>query len=151
MNANVIMCAINDLKTIINEIESKATISDKECTKLEKEINSLLVNLSSYKVHNNIKDDKLLSALQYAFNLVKHEKRIMTVKKVKKGGFHFPISFPFSSPCNEIYWTDVRNIIPDSKFMHQYTNYINELNNKQIIDTIEKLEKILNIRTNNLT
>lgn len=143
MNIEVLSCAINELKQVINNIETKATITSEDYIVLEKELNSFLVNLSAYKIRNIKKGNDLLIGFQYAFNLIKHEKKIVTTKKVIKGGFTFPISFPLESPCNEIYWIDVSNIKPKKNFAYQHYVYLETLNNKRIIETIKKLEKVL--------
>lgn len=143
MNRDVIIYAIKDLKCIINEIESRASIHEEDYIKLEKEINSFLSNLSAYKFRNIKDNDILLSGLQHAFNLMKHERSLITVKKIQKGGISFPIVFPFKIPCNIVYWIDISNIEPDKRFIKQHTNYLETLNNKRIIETIEQLEKII--------
>lgn len=143
MNRDVIIYAIKDLKNIINKLESRETIFEEDYIKLEKEINSFLCNLSAYKFRNIKKYNILLSGFQYAFNLMKHEKRLTTVKKVKQGGFTFPIDFPLNIPNNKIYWIDVKNIKPDKNFINQYNCYLKSLNNHRIINTITDLEKII--------
>lgn len=143
MNRDVIIYAIKDLKNIINEIESRDVIYSEDYIQLEKEINSFLSNLSAYKFRNIEKNNDLLSGFQYAFNLIKHEKTLVTVKNVQRGGVSFPISFPFAIPCNTIYWIDISSVEPDERFINQYNNYLKRINNKRIIKTIEELEKIL--------
>lgn len=145
MNIEVLRCAINDLKEIIISIENKDSIKKCEYVKLEKEVHSFLSNLSSYKFHCNIKSNKLLSAFQYAFNMTKHEKKVAKVDIVNKGGFSFPISFPFSIPSNEIFWVNVDSLKPEVEYKNQYNNYRCELADKRIIETLKRLEiEILN-------
>ena len=93
MNKEVLMCAINDLKIVINNIENKAKTTDEDYIILEKELNSFLVNLSAYKIRNIKQGDCLLSGFQYAFNLIKHEKKLVTIKKLLGEGFHFLLAF----------------------------------------------------------
>ncbi len=143
MNKNVLMLAINDLKNILNQIESNTKILEEDYIRLDKEINSFLCNLSSYKLRNTVKKDKLFSALQYAFNMIKHEKRVFKVETVKTGGIAFPIRFPMEIPCNKVYWIDVKKLKPNSNWETQYKNYLFKLNEKQIIDTLKELELIL--------
>lgn len=143
MNKNVILLAIKDLKDILNQIEMKTQISEIDYIKLEKEINSFLSNLSSYKLRYNVKNNKLFSAFQYAFNLIKHEKRVSEIKKIKTGGLTFPTAFSLNIPCNKVYWIDIKKIKPTASWERQYKNYIMKLNGKQIIDTLNELEPML--------
>ena len=143
MNRDVVMLAIKDLKEIISIIESKAVIKKSDNVKLEKELNSFLSNFSSYKIRNIKGHSQFLSGFQYAFNLMKHNKKVVTVKRLKKGGVCFPISFPLVIPCNEIYWIDAKNIVYKEKFENQYDNYLKKFSTKRIIETLDKLEKVI--------
>lgn len=143
MNRDVVLYAIKDLKTVINEIESRAAIYEEDYIKLEKELNSFLSNLSAYRFRNIKSNNNLLSGFQYAFNLMKHNKKLVTVKNVQRGGISLPMTLPFTIPCSTIYWLDISSIKPDKQFIKQYNNYLKELNNKRIIETIEELEKII--------
>lgn len=143
MNRDVVKLAISDFKDIISIMENKAVIEKSDNVKLEKELNSFLANLSCYKVRNIKGHSEFLSGFQYAFNLSKHNKRIVTVKQVREGGFGFPINFPLEIPYNELYWIDARNIAYEEKFEKQRNNYLNSLNNMRIMKTLEELEKII--------
>ena len=143
MNKNVMLLAIKDLKDILIQIERKNKISESDCIKLEKEINSFLSNLSSYKLRFSVKNNKLFSAIQFAFNMIKHEKRIYEIKKIQPGGISFPITFPMQIPCSKVYWINVNNFKLDFKWKKQYENYLSKLNKKRIINTLKELEQIL--------
>ena len=143
MTREVVKLAIKDLKKIINDIESKSIIIEEENIKLEKEIHSFLSSLSAYKVRNIKRGNDLLSGFQRAFNLVKHNKKIITIKQITKGGLTFPATFPLEIFSNRVFWIDASNLTPDPGFESQHYNYIQNLSNKRMIETLNKLEKII--------
>ncbi|HJJ16498.1 MAG TPA: hypothetical protein OIM63_00170 [Bacilli bacterium] len=145
MNKEVILLAIDDVLKIIYEIEDKNKIEEIDNNKLEKEINSLLVNLSSYKIRNIKYSNEFLSAFQYAFNLVKHEKSIVTIKQVRKRGITLPMKMPFCiGTFTRVYWLDLSNKpLKNKKYINQYNNYLTYLNNKDIKETLNELKKML--------
>ena len=102
MNEQVLLCAIQDLKEILNKIENTDNYIEKDWIRLEKEMISFLANLSRYRLHSKI-NNELLSGLQFAFNLTKHEKTIISIKNIEEGGFSFSIEFPIEFPCNRVY------------------------------------------------
>lgn len=142
MNEQVLLCAIQDLKEILNKIENTDNYIEEDWIKLEKEIISFLANLSRYRLHSKI-NNELLSGLQFAFNLTKHEKTIISIKNIEEGGISFPIEFPIEFPCNRVYWLDINGLDIKFKYENQYENYLKFLSNKRIINTVEKIEKLI--------
>lgn len=142
MNEQVLLCAIQDLKKVLNKIENTDNYIKEDRIRLEKEVNSFLANLSAYRLHNKL-NNKLLSGLQFAYNLTKHEKNIISIKDIKEGGITFPIKFPLEIPCNQVFWIDISDLDIKSKYDNQYKNYLKKLSNKRIINTIEKVEKLV--------
>lgn len=142
MNEQVLLCAIQDLKEILNKIENTDNYIEKDWIRLEKEMISFLANLSRYRLHSKI-NNELLSGLQFAFNLTKHEKTIISIKNIEEGGFSFPIEFPIEFPCNRVYWLDINCLDIKVKYEKQYENYLKFLSRKRIINTVEKIEKLI--------
>lgn len=142
MNEQVLLCAIQDLKEILNKIENTDNYIEEDWIRLEKEIISFLANLSRYRLDNKMNND-LLSGLQFAFNLTKHENTILSIKNVEEGGFTFSIEFPLESPCNRVYWLDITSLDIKFKYKNQYENYLNFLSNKRIINTVVQIEKLI--------
>ena len=142
MNEQVLLCAIQDLKEILNKIENTDNYIEEDWIKLEKEIISFLANLSRYRLHSKI-NNELLSGLQFAFNLTKHEKTIISIKNIEEGGISFPIEFPIEFSCNRVYWLDINGLDIKFKYENQYENYLKFLSNKRIINTVEKIEKLI--------
>ena len=52
MNEQVLLCAIQDLKKVLNKIENTDNYIEEDRIRLEKEVNSFLANLSVYRLHN---------------------------------------------------------------------------------------------------
>ena len=142
MNEQVLLCAIQDLKKVLNKIENTDNYIEADRVTLEKEINSFLANLSKYRLHNKM-NNELLSGLQFAFNLTKHEKSIISIKTIEEGGVTFPIEFPIEFPCNRVFWLDINGLDIKAKYNNQYENYLNNLSNERIINAIEKVEKLI--------
>lgn len=142
MNEQVLLCAIQDLKKVLNKIENTDNYIEEDCIRLEKEVNSFLANLSAYRLHNKL-NNKLLSGLQFAYNLTKHEETIISVKDIEDGGFTFPIEIPFEIPCNQVFWIDISDLDIKVEYENQYKNYLKKLSNKRIINTVEKVEKLI--------
>lgn len=62
---------------------------------------------------------------------------------VQEGGFSFPIEFPIEFPCNRVYWLDINCLDIKVKYEKQYENYLKFLSRKRIINTVEKIEKLI--------
>ena len=54
MNEQVLLCAIQDLKKVLNKIENTDNYIEEDRIRLEKEVNSFLANLSAYRLHNKL-------------------------------------------------------------------------------------------------
>lgn len=80
MNEQVSLCTIQDLKEALNKIENTDDYIEGNLIRLEKEIITFLANLSRYRLHSKI-NNELLSGLQFAYNLIKHEEIIISVKR----------------------------------------------------------------------
>lgn len=142
MNEQILLCAIQDLKEVLTKIENTDIYIKEDWIRLEKEIISFLANLSRYRLYNKMNND-LLSGLQFAFNLTKHENTILSIKNVEDGCFTFPIEFPIEFPCNRVYWLDITGLDIKFKYKNQYENYLKFLSNKRIINTVAQIEKLI--------
>lgn len=54
-----------------------------------------------------VRNDDLLLALRGANNAMKHDVKIIELRKYERGGFTFPTSFPFSIPAPSWVWGEL--------------------------------------------
>lgn len=88
----------------------------------------------------NENDKKLLSALRYVYNAIKHNYSIVTISKHKPGGMTFPYHYPLIIPAQQFLWSDIPFY---GRNKDQYDNYQNTLKGINVIITLQKANDIL--------
>ena len=79
---------------------------------------------------------KLLDGLRVAFNCIKHTKLIELQRNIR-GGFTFPISFPFVIPAPQIIWAELSDA-SDLWQPKDYQRYKVGLQGRSILSTIDR-------------
>lgn len=81
------------------------------------------------------------SGLRYANNKLKHDVNVIQLYE-RKGGFSFPMHFPFASEIITFRWTEIEEG-ENSQWKKQRKKYQDHLSHEEIIPTAEKALSLL--------
>lgn len=81
------------------------------------------------------------SGLRYANNKLKHDVNVIQLYE-RKGGFSFPMHFPFASEIITFRWTEIEEG-ENSQWKKQHKKYQDHISHEEIIPTAEKALSLL--------